>query len=33
MWKVEFCIKTEKAQVSGNLYVQKHKNIDDAKIP
>ena len=30
--KVEFCIKTEKAQVSGNLNVQIHKNIGENRI-
>lgn len=30
MWKVEFCIKTEKAQVSGKLNVQIHKTTDDS---
>lgn len=32
MWKVEFCIKTEKAQVSGKLNVQIHKTIGDSRI-
>lgn len=27
MWKVEFYIKMEKAQVSGNLYVQNTKTL------
>lgn len=32
IYGIEFCIKTEKAQVSGNLNVQIHKNIDDNRI-
>lgn len=33
MWKVEFCIKMEKAQVPGNLYVQNTKTLMMIRYP